>query len=161
MNDQEFFETTRYEAAERTEYRFGSRVFTLRDLSLEAYDEIMVSLEKLMRRIVEAYNNEEEERNAAQFVCLVLREGGEELAAVWNYAFQLEDDAIDGEWFRKNITVPRLKKIWAQVVKDNGWESMASAVEDKLFPFVWGLAKIKLAQVAAITPLHEQDSITS
>lgn len=156
------FEITRYEVAERTEYRVGTRSFTLNDLSLDAYDEIMVRLEKLLRRVVEAYNDEKKPRTVIEFVRLVIKEGGAEIAGVWNFAFDLaKGDRIDAKWFRRNITIPRLKKIWQHVVKDNGWESMAKAVEEKLFPFVVDIAKMKMAQAAAVAPLPEQDSTTT
>ena len=162
MSDRPGFEITRFDAAERTEYRVGTRSFDLNDLSLEAYDEIMVRLEKMIRRIIDAYNDEDVPRTTIELVRLVIKDGADDLADVWNYAFLLKDsDTIDGDWFRSTMTVPRLKKLWVQVVKDNGWESMAKAVEDKLLPFVVQLAKIRMAQAATGLPLPEAGSTTS
>ena len=171
MSDEPKFAMKRYEAAERTEYRIASRVFMLGDLCLDDYDEFCVAADKIIEKAIAEYYDVDEEGKPRQskdgktfmgIIRYIITEASAECADMWNGFFHLpEDEKVDAAWFRKTMTIPRLKKMWWQIVKDNGWESLAEGMMDKLLPFVWQLAKMKLAQIAANVPLEGPTSTTS
>lgn len=155
------FEIERYEELEMTEYRFteGStkRTFKLYDVPLDTYDECMKRLSDLRKRVADKYKKKEP--SIEELLRYVLREFAAESADVWNLLFRLEGaDVVDAAWLRRTLTVPRLKRIWRQAIKDNGWESVAAIVEEKLFPFLLDLAQARAAAAAAAMPLEVDGS---
>ena len=148
MADKEF-DIIRYDAAERTEYRIGSRVFTMRDLSIDTYDDMVVLVQQLAERAATECASDKD-GTWLDFARWLLGACADDLAGAWNRVLSLpEGETVDGAWMRKTMTVPRLKRIFYQVVKDNGWEALEQAVEEKLFPFVLDLAKRRLCLIAA------------
>lgn len=172
MSEEARFVIKRYEIAERTEYRINSRVFSLDDVCLDGYDEFVITADKIIEKVIEKWYgkhrkdgkpvNSKYDVSIKELIHFSIREFSKDFTALWNSFFELKgDDRINEKWFRKAMTVPRIKAMWWQIVRDNGWEMLAEGLMSKLIPFVWEMAKRKMLMVGALVPLPGLDSTTS